>query len=156
MKENIQKNKEEFVEEMARTCEQTFGLPRMGGRIWGVLLLTEEEYLSSDQLMELVRASRGTVSTMVRLLERVGLVKRVMLRGDRRHFYAASGAEAMMHAELGSLRMFIQLMERGRRSLTAKDRRGSRRLEEVQELMTFFEKEYAALLNRWQQKKAKK
>jgi DNA-binding transcriptional regulator GbsR (MarR family) len=156
MKETIQKRKEEFVEEMARTCEQAFGLPRMGGRIWGVLLLTEEEYLSSDQLMELVRASRGTVSTMVRLLERVGLIKRVMLRGDRRHFYSASGAEAMMHAELASLRMFIQLMERGKSSLCARDRRASRRLEETQDLMTFFEKEYAALLNRWQQKKASK
>ena len=155
MRTKFDKKKLEFIEEMARTCEQAFGLPRMGGRIWGALLLTEEEYLSSEDLMELISASRGSVSTMARLLERVGLIKRVRVRGDRRHYYPASAAEAMMHAELGSIKMFIQLMHEGRRNLATKDTMGRKRLTEIREMMQFFEEEYSALLKRWHQKKAK-
>ncbi|MDT8323011.1 MAG: MarR family transcriptional regulator [Bacteroidota bacterium] len=156
MKKRMDMEKQDFIEEMARTCEQSFGLPRMGGRIWGTLLLTEEEYLSSEDLMELINTSRGSVSTMVRLLERVGLIKRVSIPGDRRHYYTAAGAESLMHAELASLKMFIDLMERGKRSLSARDRMGGERLEEIRDLMVFFEKEYAALMNRWHKRKAKK
>ncbi len=155
MHQNLDKKKLEFIEEMARTCEQAFGLPRMGGRIWGALLLTEEEYLSSEDLMEVISASRGSVSTSVRLLERVGLIKRVSIRGDRRHYYTASAAEAMIHAELGSIKMFIQLMTAGERNLAEEDRLGRRRLAEIREMMEFFEEEYSALLKRWHQKKAK-
>ncbi|MCB2203649.1 MarR family transcriptional regulator [bacterium] len=156
MSKNKDDIKREFIEDMARTCEQTFGLPRMGGRIWGVLLTTEKEQLSSEELMEEVHASRGSVSTMVRMLERVGFIKRVTVRGDRRHFYSASGAESLLHAELASIKLFIQLMERGKQVMNPKDKKGVARLEEIRALMMFFESEYKGLLNRWHQKKDKK
>lgn len=156
MKKRIDKEKQEFIEEMARTCEQAFGLSRMGGRVWGTLLLTEEDYLSSEDLMELINASRGSVSTMVRLLERVGFIKRVSIPGDRRHYYTAAGPESLMHAELSSLKMFINLMERGKRALSEPDRKGMERLDGIRELMVFFEKEYAALMDRWHKQKARK
>jgi DNA-binding transcriptional regulator GbsR (MarR family) len=146
--------KREFIEDMARTCEQAFGLPRMGGRIWGTLLVTEEDYLSSENLMAQINASRGTVSTMVRLLERVGFIKRVSIPGDRRHYYTTSASESLMHAELASLKMFISLMERGKRALSAGDKKGRERLDGIRELMVFFEKEYSELMDRWHKQKA--
>ena len=156
MKQLMNKNKLEFIEEMARTCEQTFGLPRMGGRIWAALLMTEKEHLSSEELMDVVSASRGTVSTMVRMLERVGFIRRITIRGDRKHYYSAAGAESLMHAELGSIKLFIRLMERGAKGLPKSEARCIRRLDDIRDMMTFFEKEYTGLLERWQQQRKRK
>lgn len=149
------KEKLHFIEEMARSCEEAFGLPRMGGRIWAVLLITEKEQLSADELMELVHASRGSVSTMVRVLESIGLIKRVKLRGDRKHYYCAMEPDALIHAELNSIKMFVRLMDVGSRALTPKDKRARQRLEETQDLMEFFITEYMELLERWHKQKAK-
>ncbi|MBN1447998.1 MAG: MarR family transcriptional regulator [Bacteroidetes bacterium] len=154
MNTKLSKEKITFVEEMAGTLERAAGLPRMGGRIWAVLLISEEEYLSAEQLMEQVQASRGSVSTMVRTLERIGMVQRVTRRGDRKHYYKAAGADALMHAELASIALFIQLMETGQRALTREDHRAAARLGEIHDLMKFFKREYAALLERWHKTKA--
>jgi DNA-binding transcriptional regulator GbsR (MarR family) len=154
MKAHWSKEKILFIEEMARSCEQAFGLPRMGGRIWAVLLISSKEYLSSDELMDEVQASRGSVSTMVRVLESIGLVKRVKLRGDRKYYYSATEAESLMHTELGSMKVFIRLMEVGARALDKKDKRAQERIKEIRLLMEFFVKEYAELLERWHNQKA--
>ena len=85
-----------FVEEFAQVCERTGGLSRMVGRLWGVLLIAEQEYLSTDELMVLTGASRGSISTAVRQLEGMGLVQRVTRAGDRRHYYRARDAAALI------------------------------------------------------------
>ena len=130
-------------------------IEEMGGRIWAVLLITEKDQLSADELMVLVNASRGSVSTMVRVLESIGLVKRVKLRGDRKHYYSAMEPDALIHAELNSIKMFVRLMEMGSRTLTREDRRAKQRLEEIRTLMEFFITEYKSLLERWHKQKAK-
>ena len=155
MKEQWNKDKLNFIEEMARSCEEAFGLPRMGGRIWAVLLITDKDQLSAEELMHLVHASRGSVSTMVRMLENIGLVKRVKLRGDRKHYYSSMESDALIHAELNSIKMFVRLMEHGSRILTREDRRAKQRLDEIRTLMEFFITEYKTLLERWHKQKAK-
>ena len=146
---HIDKDKHAFIDEMAATVERVFGLPRMGGRLWAVLLITDRERLSAEELMEAVHASRGSVSTMIRTLESIGLVNRVSMRGDRRHYYKASEPDALMRAELASMKLFMELMASGKRALSPEDMRAAKRLDEMYDLMQFFEKEYDALLERW-------
>lgn len=145
-----------FVEEVAMTCEQVFGFPRMAGRIWAVLLISEREYFSSEELMTQVGASRGTVSTMSRMLETIGLIKRVTVKGDRKHYYRAADSQSLIDAEIGSIKIFIQLMERGLKSVDTTNRTSRKRLTELHDLMSFFAAEYAALLERWYNQKEKK
>ena len=154
--ETLSEEQRQFVEEVARACEQLFGFSRMAGRIWGVLLISDREQLSFEELMECVGASRGSVSTLARLLEGIGLIERVTLRGDRKHYYRAADAQAIIRAELSGIRVFERLMENGARAAGRGRSRARTRLAEFHELMQFFSDEYSALIERWHKQKERK
>ena len=81
-------SKERFVESMGRFLEGD-GLPRIGGRLFGYMLLEDEPH-SLDELAERLQVSKTSVSTNARLLERGGLVERVSKPGDRRDYYVVT------------------------------------------------------------------
>lgn len=62
------------------------GLPRIAGRIFG-LLLTGEGELSLDEITSQLGASKGSASVNTRLLEQRGFIDRVSRPGDRRDYY---------------------------------------------------------------------
>jgi DNA-binding transcriptional regulator GbsR (MarR family) len=76
---------QEFVERMGRMLEVE-GMPRIAGRIFGFLLVHEGAH-SLDELAERLQVSKGSVSTIARLLERMGVVERASEPGDRRDYY---------------------------------------------------------------------
>lgn len=73
----------EAIEEFSLIFEQ-FGFARMGGRIFAYLILTEQQLVTQAELADVLQASTGSISTMVRLLEQIGFVERVSLPGHRR------------------------------------------------------------------------
>jgi DNA-binding transcriptional regulator GbsR (MarR family) len=75
-----------FIERMGRLFEETEGLPRIAGRIVGLLLLTPGE-CSLDQMAEHLAVSRASISIDARRLEQCGVVERVTRPGDRRDYY---------------------------------------------------------------------
>jgi DNA-binding transcriptional regulator GbsR (MarR family) len=76
---------DEFVERLAVAMEAD-GLPRIAGRIFGLLLLSEDA-LSLDTIAESIGASKASASVNTRLLEQRGLIERMSLQGDRRDYY---------------------------------------------------------------------
>ncbi len=76
---------DEFVERLAVAMEGD-GLPRIAGRIFALLLLSEEA-LSLDGIALSTAASKASASVNTRLLEQRGLIERVSLQGDRRDYY---------------------------------------------------------------------
>ena len=56
------------------------------GVLQGTLFLTDDP-LSMDQLVEETGYSKSTVSTNMGILERMGLVKRVIIPGDKKYHY---------------------------------------------------------------------
>lgn len=76
---------DEFVERLAVAMEAD-GLPRIAGRIFGLLLLSEEA-LSLDTIAESIGASKASASVNTRLLEHRGLIEQISLQGDRRDYY---------------------------------------------------------------------
>jgi DNA-binding transcriptional regulator GbsR (MarR family) len=75
----------QFVERMGLTLESD-GLPRIAGRIFGLLLVTEKA-LSLDELAAELRVSKASVSTNARLLEHRGVLELVSRPADRRDYY---------------------------------------------------------------------
>lgn len=67
-----------------------FGFSKVMGQLYGVLLL-HGEALSLDDLMESLSISKASVSTNIRTLEHMGMVRQVWLKGkgDRRKYYEA-------------------------------------------------------------------
>jgi hypothetical protein len=65
-----------FVEDMSLYFEQ-MGLPRMAGRVLGVLLISDPPEQSLNDVAEVLQASKSSMSTTTRLLSEMGLIERV-------------------------------------------------------------------------------
>jgi DNA-binding transcriptional regulator GbsR (MarR family) len=65
-----------------------FGFSKMMGQLYGALLLSPDP-LSLDDLMAQLGISKASVSTNMRTLERMGIVREVWVKDDRRKFYKA-------------------------------------------------------------------
>ena len=82
MTNNLQNEEKKFIEEVGIVFEQT-GLPRMAGRVFGWLLISDPPYQSPAELAEVLMASKGSISTTTRLLLQLGLVERFIIPGER-------------------------------------------------------------------------
>ncbi len=65
-----------------------FGFSKVMGQLFGVLMLSPEP-LSLDHLMERLGLSKASVSTHMRTLEHMGIVREVWVKDDRRKYYRA-------------------------------------------------------------------
>jgi len=80
--------RDEFVEKIG-VIAQAEGLPRIAGRLFG-LMLFEGRRFSFGELAERLQVSRGSVSTSVRMLEDRSILKRVSEPGDRQAYFQLS------------------------------------------------------------------
>lgn len=105
-------DEEQFIEAMGRHFEAD-GIPRIGGRLFGFLLLREES-CSLDDLVDHLRVSKTSISTNARLLEQWGLIERVSRPGDRRDYYQAAPDQARtLEIQLARVRDYGALLRRG-------------------------------------------
>ncbi len=65
-----------------------FGFNKVMGQLYGALLLSPEP-LSLDDLMSQLGISKAGVSTNIRALEHMGIVREVWVRDNRRKYYRA-------------------------------------------------------------------
>ena len=141
----------QFVEEVGMFFEQT-GLPRMAGRILGWLLISDPPHQSIDELTEVLMASKGSISTMTRILIQFGLIERVSLPGIR-HTYFRLKTGASHHAILQNaerIHSLRQLAEKGLNLVQNKSPLTRQWLEEMRDMYAFCEREFPALLTRWE------
>lgn len=75
----------EFVERMG-VLAQSDGLPRIAGRLMGLMVL-ERGPLAFGELAECLQVSRGSISTNARLLEGMGVLERVAKPGERGDYF---------------------------------------------------------------------
>ena len=75
-----------FVEDFAYAWGQA-GIPRMEGRILGLLLIVDAPMLSSARIAELLGASAGAVSMATRSLINVGFIRPHSVPGDRNRYF---------------------------------------------------------------------
>ena len=84
---DTQEIKQNFVEGMSG-ISQFWGFPKGVGAIFGVLYLSPDP-LSLDELVEQTGLSKGAISTNVRILSRLGLIRPVNRLSDRKDYYEA-------------------------------------------------------------------
>jgi DNA-binding transcriptional regulator GbsR (MarR family) len=65
-----------------------FGYNKVMGKMYGALLLSPQA-MSLDDLMAHLDVSKASVSMNMRMLENMGIVREVWVRGDRRKYYEA-------------------------------------------------------------------
>jgi DNA-binding transcriptional regulator GbsR (MarR family) len=144
-------DEQHFIEEVGVEFERA-GLTRMAGRILGCLLVCDPPHQSTSDLAETLQASKGSISTMTRLLIQAGLVERLSLPGERRDYFCIKlGAwSQLLQHKLQQIASIRQLAERGLDLLQDEDPERRHRLEEMRDIHAFFEQEWPQLLERWE------
>ena len=137
-----------FIEDIGLFFEQ-MGMPRMAGRILGVLLISDPPAQSITEIGEKLQASKSSVSIMARLLVERGLIERVASPIPRRDFYRfkPGGWIVYMRQWLGLMSALHQITERGMALMTDHPPALRERLQEAHDLFSFIEQEFPTLLN---------
>ena len=152
MNDERQPEEKRFVEDVGIFFEQT-GLPRMAGRILGWLLISDPPHQTTGELTETLMASKGSISTMTRLLIRIGLIERISLPGQRHDYFRIkpSASHQLLKDSLSQTTAFRQLTERGLELTEGKTQLNRQWLEEMRDMYIFFEREFPTLVERWEQ-----
>ena len=137
-----------FIEDIGLFFEQ-MGMPRMAGRILGVLLISDPPSQSITEIGEKLKASKSSVSIMARLLVENGLIERVASPIPRRDYYRfkPGGWILYMHQWLGLMSELHQITERGLTLIGTKSADLKKRLQEAHDLFSMIEEKFPALLN---------
>jgi DNA-binding transcriptional regulator GbsR (MarR family) len=141
-----------FIEGMGVYFENE-GVPRIGGRILGLLLATPGP-LSAEDLASRLKVSRASISTNIRMLTATGLVEKVAFL-DRRHTYYGMAGDVWGKAIIGGrekVLAFKSLAEQGLAALPeGSDARP--RLEEMVEWSSMMSEVYERVLVEWQKRR---
>ncbi len=155
---NLSESERTFVEEVGVVFEQT-GMPRMAGRVFGWLLISETCYQSPSELADVVRASKGSISTTVRLLLQMGLVERHIITGERHdHFKISQDAlpRTIRHGLEEEIKLFRGLAEHGLKLIGKEENNRRYWLEEMYGRYSFLEKTFPKLMERYEKRQEKK
>jgi DNA-binding transcriptional regulator GbsR (MarR family) len=141
-----------FIENMGLYFESS-GIPRIGGRILGLLMIAHEP-LSADDLSKILKVSRASLSTNLRMLMSSGLVEKTSALHDRTTYYIFPDAslEQRMQAGIQSAVVFKKVAEQGLAALSADDTARVRMLKSIEWsdlLAKYFEKAIAEWRGRY-------
>lgn len=137
------------IESFSLVFEQ-FGFARMAGRIFAYLIVTEKPYVTQSELTELLQASTGSISTMIRLLEQIGFVQRVSLPGHRRDRFRVH-PDPFVELSKRRIEGTVRMIDIVNKAKVSKDMGPSavERLERAESFYRFFHVEMELALVRW-------
>lgn len=143
-----------YIEEVALFWEQQ-GMPRIAGRILGLLMVCDPPHRSARQLAEQLSVSKGSVSMMVRLLLSSESIEIVAVPGERATYYQLSpdSMEQKLERRLRAMTGFRDLASRGLDLLDGAPAEQRARLEHIHDLYAFLEEELPLLIARWRERK---
>jgi DNA-binding transcriptional regulator GbsR (MarR family) len=139
-----------FIERMGLALESD-GMPRIAGRIFGLLLVSEEAR-SLDELAAELGVSKASVSTNARLLEQRGVLERIGRPADRRDYYRVPPdlfTNTMAH-RLARWERFHAAIADARTSVPIRSREVLERLEEFEEAYAYMSRTIRDALAHWQ------
>lgn len=129
------------------------GWPPITARTLTWLMVCDPPEQSPGQIAEAVQASRGSLTSTLRVLTTAGLVRAVSRRGDRSTYYrvADDAWGSSWNQQLAGLKAFADLAREGMDILGADSPRAAR-VRGAYELYTFLVEEAGPLWRRWQER----
>ena len=85
IKHSLSQSEKEFIEQRGLMSEED-GQPRILGRIWALLMVMGEP-IGAANISELLEVSRGSVSTNLKLLDMMEILKKSTQPSSRETFY---------------------------------------------------------------------
>ena len=151
--EHLSVEQREFIESMGVFFEY-FGLPRIIGRLMGLLMLADRP-LTLDDMAQALLVSRASVSTNIRIALHHGYAVRVGILGDRRDYYRFSDDvwEKRSQVTLEASKVSRAMAERGLAALGPDDDSARACLQEMLDYCDFSIEEATTMLARWRERK---
>jgi DNA-binding transcriptional regulator GbsR (MarR family) len=112
--------KQEFIQDFGEAYH-IFGLPKLMGRIVGLMLYVETP-ISLDEIASQLNVSKGPVSQIIRRLKDHNLIRRIWMPGDRKDYYQPE-AEIFGNAfrnHVGLMRRNLELAQKYQSRLKTK------------------------------------
>lgn len=100
MNKTIEDIRNDLIHVIGEKAEK-FGFSRIAGQLEGLLLFSNAP-MSLDEMAERLEVSKASVSTNIRFLERLKVVRKVYHRGARKNFYEIRGNLWEIETELMS------------------------------------------------------
>ncbi len=149
-KDTKYKAKLDYVESLGMFFE-TLGLPRMAGRIFAWLLVCDPPHQTAAQIAEALGASRGSLSTNLRLLSHFKMIDKICKRGDRSAYFVCR-PDSLIDATANKIRFFDELkklLQKGIGILEAEPFESADRLKGTYEIYDFLEIELLRALENY-------
>lgn len=147
---------EKYVEEVGLYYE-TVGLSKMAGRILGYLIASEEKSTSFETLVDVLKASKGSISGNINLLLQRKLIKKIMKLGDRKSYYQLSEANlfSILESKLLSFAQIKDIMQRGNNLNNGVAQRKHDQISKIIRFYDFMGKELPLLHKKWEKQEDK-
>jgi DNA-binding transcriptional regulator GbsR (MarR family) len=152
---SISEKERSFIEEVGLVFEQT-GLPRMAGRLFGWLLIADPPYQSPSELAEVLQASKGSISTTVRLLTQSGFIERYVIPGSRHDYFRLPEdaiKKVIRHGLDQEIKMFKSLSERGLEMMKSLPPKRKAWLNEMKNHYGYLDKNFPTLMEKYEKEK---
>jgi DNA-binding transcriptional regulator GbsR (MarR family) len=146
----------QFVDANGELMSQSYGLPRMTGRVLAWLLVCDPPEQTAAELAEALDASKGSISGATGMLVRARLVDRMHIRGeraDRFRFRPGAWEEQLRDQGLEQSRAVIAM---GLDALAGEPAARRARLEEIDTFYEWWEGRVPALVEEFQEYKQTK
>ena len=139
----------QFIENMGLQYE-AYDVPRIGGRILGLLMVSPNP-MTSEEMSETLQVSRSSISTNLRTLQMTGLIEKVSVPGDRLDYYVFA-EDAWLHIIEMRLEEMLALKETAEEGLeNLHDNHPARkRIEEMRAWADLVQAAYQDVSKNWQ------
>jgi predicted transcriptional regulator len=144
-----------FVEAMGLLYERQ-GVARIGGRMLGLFLIADGP-LPAERIAELLKVSRASISTNIRIFIHTGICEQVSVPGRRQHYYGMREDAFARHLEssIGTLRTLADFLRDGLGAVTPGHTVARSRLQNARAYCEFMEKEIVAIIDRWRSRRSR-
>jgi DNA-binding transcriptional regulator GbsR (MarR family) len=138
-----------FIEALGLHFENE-GIPRIGGRMIGLLMLADRP-LSLGQIADLLKVSPASVSTNARMFHTRALFEEISLPGDRRHYFVFSKSawEQQIQAAMKTLSSAGKIYSGKLAQLGPEEHVRRQRMSEACEFFEFFHGVIGSALEQW-------
>ncbi|MCF6522341.1 GbsR/MarR family transcriptional regulator [Streptomyces sp. JJ36] len=143
-----------FVEEAALSLERQ-GLFRMAGRVLGWLLICDPPEQTAGDLVEVLQASKGSISAATRFLVPSGMVEKFSRPGERRDYYRIKEGvwPSLAKAQSEHYQSFVDITEQGLHVLRDAPESRKERLRTMHDFYAWLAKEMPLLWKRWEEER---
>jgi len=147
---NTSRGWRQFIEDMGDLIDK-HGLPHMAGRVIGALMICMPPQMSLDELADVLQASKGSISMTTQLLLRLGIIHRVSVPGDRKHYFQIRpkmGQELFLDRS-DHIQQHLDAVRKGLDQLKDEPIEAKQRLIEMEVFFEFLQTELPGLMRRW-------